>query len=142
MSVVNTTKREIPVVGAVILRDGDVLCVQRGPNGSLPGMWEFPGGKIEANESARQALEREIDEELLCGVEVGAEVITTRHEYDFAVIILTTFFCKLTSGTPRLTEHSAEQWLKPDQLSSLDWAPADVPAVERIALLGATGQLP
>lgn len=142
MSVVNTAKREIPVVGAVILRDNYVLCVQRGPNGSLPGMWEFPGGKIEAGESAREALEREIDEELLCEVEVGAEVVTTRHEYDFAVIILTTFFCKLKAGNPRLTEHSAERWLKPDRLASLEWAPADVPAVEKIAQLAARGELP
>lgn len=138
---VNTPKREIAVVGAVVLRDGEVLCVQRGPHGSLAGMWEFPGGKIEAGESAREALEREIDEELLCEVEVGAEVVTTRHEYDFAIIILTTFFCKLKNGTPRLTEHSAEKWLKPDQLGSLVWAPADVPAVEKIVRLAAAGEL-
>lgn len=142
MSSVNVTKREIPVVGAVILRDGDVLCVQRGPHGSLPGLWEFPGGKIESSESPREALQREIDEELLCEVEVGDEVVTTRYEYDFAVIILTTFFCTLKTGTPRLTEHSAEKWLKPDQLNSLEWAPADVPAVEKIALLASSRELP
>ncbi|HNN48829.1 MAG TPA: NUDIX domain-containing protein, partial [Marmoricola sp.] len=57
-------KRQISVVGAVILRDGLVLCAQRGPDGSLPGMWEFPGGKIEPGESPQVALCREIIEEL------------------------------------------------------------------------------
>lgn len=50
------SKRQINVVGAVIVRDGTVLCAQRGDGGSLAGMWEFPGGKIEADETPRQAL--------------------------------------------------------------------------------------
>ena len=57
--------KQINVVGAVIVRDGLILCAQRGPAGSLGGMWEFPGGKIEPGESPRDALVREIQEELL-----------------------------------------------------------------------------
>lgn len=56
----------INVVGAAIVRDGAVLCAQRGPGKSLAGYWEFPGGKIEPYETSRQALHREIEEELLC----------------------------------------------------------------------------
>ncbi|MCH8559869.1 (deoxy)nucleoside triphosphate pyrophosphohydrolase [Nesterenkonia sp. DZ6] len=125
-------KREISVVGAVIVDDGKILCAQRGPNGSLPDMWEFPGGKIESSETPREALQREISEELECTVEVGDEVTTTTYEYDFGVVTLTTFFCELTSGTPRLTEHADVIWLSPSDLGVLRWAPADIPAIEII----------
>ncbi|MGG5753531.1 (deoxy)nucleoside triphosphate pyrophosphohydrolase [Zafaria sp. Z1313] len=125
-------KKQIKVVGAVILEAGKVLCAQRGDGGSLGGMWEFPGGKVEPEETPRAALEREIDEELLCQVEVGDEVTTTTHEYDFATIVLTTFYCRLVEGTPQLTEHADVKWLAPEELHELEWAPADVPAVDLI----------
>lgn len=125
--------KQINVVGAVIVKDGEILCAQRGPDGSLPGMWEFPGGKIETGESARQALQREITEELECEVVVGDEVTTTIHEYDFGTVTLTTFYCELLDGkTPTLTEHSEVRWLRPEHLTSVEWAPADVPAIELI----------
>lgn len=126
-------QKQIHVVGAVIVKDGKVLCAQRGAGGSLAGMWEFPGGKIEPSESPRRALKREIDEELRCEIEVAAEVTTTTYEYDFATIVLTTFYCTLLGGTPKLTEHSALKWLPPEKLHALEWAPADVPAVELIS---------
>ena len=65
-----TPRKTINVVGAAIVKDGKVLCAQRGEGRSLAGFWEFPGGKIEPHETARQALHREIEEELLCEVEV------------------------------------------------------------------------
>jgi 8-oxo-dGTP diphosphatase len=124
--------RQINVVGAVIARDGLILCAQRGPEGSLPGCWEFPGGKIEHGESARDALEREIAEELQCVVEVGREVTTTAHRYDFGVVTLTTFYCRLIDGTPQLTEHACIRWLTPEDLDTVEWAPADIPSVALI----------
>lgn len=124
-------KKQINVVGAVIVRDGEVLCAQRGP-GALEGMWEFPGGKIEAGETPREALEREIQEELECVVSVGDQVEVTAHEYDFGVVTLTTFYCELIDGTPQLTEHASVVWLAPEKLHELEWAPADIPAVEKI----------
>jgi 8-oxo-dGTP diphosphatase len=125
-------KKQINVVGAVIVREGLILCAQRGPGGALPGMWEFPGGKIEAGEAPRDALAREITEELECEVTVGALITTTSHEYDFGTVALTTFYCELLSGTPVLTEHAEVVWLSPAELNSLEWAPADIPAVELI----------
>lgn len=125
-------KKQLNVVGGVIVRDGFVLCAQRGLTSALPGMWEFPGGKIEPGESPREALEREILEELHCRVRIGAEVTTTTHEYDFGFVTLTTFYCELIDGIPELTEHAAVLWLRPAELSTLTWAPADVPAVELI----------
>jgi len=122
-------KKQINVVGAVIVREGLILCAQRGPDGALPGMWEFPGGKIEAGETPHDALAREITEELECEVAVGELITTTSCEYDFGIVALTTFYCELLSGTPVLTEHAEVLWLAAAELSSLEWAPADAPAV-------------
>ena len=124
--------RPIDVVGAVIVSEGKVLCAQRGAGGALPGLWEFPGGKIEEGENPREALEREIVEELRCRVSVGSEVAVTTHEYDFGVVTLTTFYCDLIAGMPELTEHQAIKWLTPGELRTVKWAPADIPAVETI----------
>ena len=124
--------KQINVVGAVITRDGLVMCAQRGYDGNLPGLWEFPGGKIEPGESNRAALMREITEELGCTVEVVREVTTTTHEYEFGVVTLTTFYCRLLSGTPTLTEHLSIEWLRPDDLDTIEWAPADIPSVALI----------
>lgn len=125
--------KQINVVGAVIVRDAKILCAQRGPAGSLGGMWEFPGGKMEPGETPRDALVREIDEELRCEVIVGDEVTTTTYGYDFGTVTLTTFWCTLVAGEPVLTEHAAVQWRTPADLADLAWAPADIPAVEIIA---------
>lgn len=124
--------KQINVVGAVILRNTLVLCAQRGPDGALPGLWEFPGGKIEAGESPREALVREIQEELLADVTVGDAVATTTFEYEFGEVTLSTFYCELRSGDVTLTEHKAVRWLPANELESLEWAPADVPAVRAI----------
>ncbi|WP_413332180.1 (deoxy)nucleoside triphosphate pyrophosphohydrolase [Brevibacterium sp. GP-SGM9] len=125
-------KKEINVVGAVVTNDGTVLAAQRSENMSLPGMWEFPGGKIEPGETPRTALVREMKEELLCTVEIGDQVASTRHEYDFGFVTLTTFYATLVEGAPQLTEHSEIRWIDAANLDSVEWAPADVPAVETI----------
>lgn len=122
----------IEVVGAVIVSEGNILCTQRGGNGPLSGLWEFPGGKVESGEAPREALAREIHEELRCQIRIGKKITTTRHKYEFATVNLTTFYCTVVDGHPALTEHSDMRWLAPNELSALDWAPADVPAVALI----------
>ncbi|MER3390581.1 MAG: (deoxy)nucleoside triphosphate pyrophosphohydrolase [Microcella sp.] len=129
-------KKHITVVGAVIVRDGLIYCARRGPGGALPGMWEFPGGKVEKKESFAEALVREINEELECEISVIEALETTTHEYDFAIVTLATFICKLIAGEPRSNEHAEERWLPADQLDILDWAPADIPAVEKLRAIG------
>ncbi|MBL1230242.1 (deoxy)nucleoside triphosphate pyrophosphohydrolase [Enterococcus sp. BWB1-3] len=125
-------KKEIHVVGAVIEKDGLILCAQRGADKSLGGLWEFPGGKIEPEETPQQALEREIQEELLCEILIKNKIVTTRHEYDFGIVELTTFFCELLKGEPKLTEHKSIKWLTISQLETLEWAPADIPTIDEL----------
>lgn len=126
-------KKNIHVVGAVIIENGKILCAQRGPDKAMPLKWEFPGGKIEAGESPQEALRREIVEEMQCEIEIGDQVEHTVYEYDFGIVHLTTFYCKLIRGRPVLTEHASMKWLSPDKLKSLDWAPADLPAIEKLS---------
>lgn len=99
----------------------------------MPGLWEFPGGKIEASETPKQALQREIHEEMQIKIEIGEQVEHTVYEYDFGIVHLTTFYCRLVKGTPVLTEHIAIEWLKPLELEQLEWAPADIPAIQKLA---------
>ncbi|MGN7400955.1 (deoxy)nucleoside triphosphate pyrophosphohydrolase [Cytobacillus praedii] len=126
-------KKDIYVVGAVIIEKGKVLCAQRGQDEILPYKWEFPGGKIEAGETPQEAVKREIKEELLCHIEIGKEIDHTIYEYDFGTVHLSTFFCKLIEGEPQLTEHLEIKWVEPNKLESLDWAPADLPTVNKLS---------
>lgn len=125
-------REQIHVVGAVIVRGGAVLCAQRGDEMALPGLWEFPGGKLEPGESARAALAREIAEELQCTIDVGAPIETTTHDYDFGTVVLSTYYATLADGEPQATEHAAIRWVAASDLMELAWAPADIPAVEKV----------
>lgn len=128
--------KEINVVGAILIKEGKILCAQRDGEKSLPYLWEFPGGKIEENETAQEALRRELKEELKIEVEVANDIFDmTSYQYSFGIVNLTTIICELMGGQPVLTEHVALKWLKPSELASLEWAPADIPAVEKLSQL-------
>lgn len=128
-------KKEINVVGAIIIQDGKILCCQRGEDRALANLWEFPGGKIEEDESKVDALKRELKEELKITVDiVEDEYEFCRYEYDFGFVNLTTFICYLKSGEPQLTEHIQIKWLKAKDIGSLEWAPADITTVEKLVL--------
>lgn len=125
-------KKRINVVGAVLTDGTKVLAAQRGEGMSLAGMWEFPGGKIEQGETPQEALRRELQEELLCTADIGDKVETTEHEYDFGIVTLTTYYGTIVDKEPTLTEHSEVRWVDAKDLGSLTWAPADIPAVDRV----------
>lgn len=130
-------KKEIFVVGAIIIRDEKILCCQRGEGRSLARLWEFPGGKIEKDESPIEALRRELMEELRIQVDINDRLFkSTTYEYDFGIVTLKTYICHLKTGDPVLTEHIQSKWLSTDQLDQLDWAPADIPAVQKLIQQG------
>ena len=132
--------KQIRVVGAVMVRGNRVLCAQRGPLGSLPGKWEFPGGKIEDDESPEAALAREIEEELGIRITVRAHLDTTTHTYPFASVTLDTYFAEIRDGEPFPSEHSELRWCAAGELKDLDWAPADVPAVRKLVAMSRAGE--
>lgn len=126
--------KHIEVVAAIIVFEEKILCVQRGEN-KLPYIskkYEFPGGKIEANESKEDALRREISEELHMSVEIGASFLTVTHEYPDFVLTMHSFICTVYEPSVTLTEHIDFKWLTKSELPKLDWAAADIPIVEKL----------
>ncbi|MCD1158985.1 (deoxy)nucleoside triphosphate pyrophosphohydrolase [Peribacillus frigoritolerans] len=127
-------KKEVKVVAAIIENEKDeILCALRSPDMSIPNMWEFPGGKVEKGEDIFTALKREIDEELQCKVETETSVFNDNtHEYETFIINLLSIKCRIIEGTPTANEHSKLIWLKRENLTSLKWAPADIPATQQL----------
>ncbi|MGG4263793.1 (deoxy)nucleoside triphosphate pyrophosphohydrolase [Peribacillus simplex] len=127
-------KKQVKVVAAIIENEKDeILCALRSPDMSIPNMWEFPGGKVEKGEDIFSALKREIDEELQCKVETETSIFNDNtHEYETFIINLLSIKCRIIEGTPTANEHSKLIWLKRENLSSIKWAPADIPAVEQL----------
>jgi 8-oxo-dGTP diphosphatase len=123
--------KRIRVVAAAIVRDGRVLAARRGPGMSLPGMWEFPGGKVEPGEDDAAALVRELREELAIDVQVLEFLAVASHDYPHLSIELALLLCR-TDDEPVAHEHDALRWLNADALRSVDWAPADVPLLPAV----------
>jgi 8-oxo-dGTP diphosphatase len=126
-------KKNVEVVGAVLMEKDKVLCAKRGEEKTLPGKWEFPGGKIEEGESPQEALQREIKEEMNCDIKVEKFITKTVYEYEFAIVHLATYICRIESGSPESSEHSELIWLPAEDLEALDWAGADLPTIARIS---------
>lgn len=127
-------KKLIKVVAAIVENEEhETLCALRSPNMTMPNMWEFPGGKVEENEDIYSALEREIEEELGCRIVTSGVVYNENiHEYEAFIIHLIAIKCRVIEGTPTPNEHSKLIWLKRENLDSLKWAPADIPAVNQL----------
>lgn len=118
------------VVCAILEHQGKVLVARRGPSMRMAGFWEFPGGKVEPNESVETALVREIKEELGLEIEVGVALPASDWDDGKRHIRLMPFLCRLLRGELRLLEHDAIEWVAPNVLMDRNWAPADIPVVQ------------
>lgn len=123
--------KTIKVVAAIIIDNGKVFATQRG-YGEFKDGWEFPGGKIEEGETAREAIVREIREELDTEIQVEELLDTVEYDYPKFHLSMDCFSCTVKSGDLVLKEHEAAKWLTKETLGSVEWLPADEGLIEKI----------
>ncbi|MGF1586105.1 MAG: (deoxy)nucleoside triphosphate pyrophosphohydrolase [Bacteroidales bacterium] len=120
----------ITVTCAIIEDDSRVLCAQRSELMPLPLKWEFPGGKVEADEEPEECLIREIREELGISISIIERLVSSKHTYPGQKTFeLVPFRCRLAGGELDVKEHKQVKWLKKTELKELDWAEADIPVL-------------
>lgn len=131
-----TPLKQIHVSAAVILRntsegENQIFATQRG-YGEWKDWWEFPGGKIEAGESAEQAIVREIREELATEIRAERKLCTVEYDYPVFHLKMECFLCSVISGKLTLLEHENAAWLSAEKLESVKWLPADVEVLGKV----------
>lgn len=125
----------VNVTCAIILIENKILVAQRSDKMKLPLKWEFPGGKLEENETEIDCVKREIKEEINIDIEVVKKLSSSIYDYGAFKIILIPFIAKYIHGEIRLAEHKDYKLLEKVELLSLDWAEADLPIVEEFLKL-------
>lgn len=126
--------RILEVVAAVIEHEGMILACRRRPDKAAGGKWEFPGGKLEQDETHGEALVREIQEELGILIEVTEPLRVDDTVVGDLVIRLTCLRARLLGAVPtKSLDHDELRWISPDDLTGLDWAAPDLPAVAELA---------
>jgi mutator protein MutT len=127
-------RTRLEVVAAVIVRAGHVLVAQRLDDAHMGGLWEFPGGKVEAGETHEESLARELMEELGIRVVVREQVTRIEHDYPDRSVVLHFYRAEiLDNDEPKPIECAAVRWVTPEELATLPMPPADVPLVEMLA---------
>jgi len=128
--------KHLEVTAAILINNGEILCMQRnaGKYDYVSLKFEFPGGKVKAGESFERALSRELQEEMdiILQIEPAQFFMTISHEYPDFSITMHTYLCPVENRIFTRKEHISHVWLKPSELDTLDWAPADYPIVKRL----------
>ena len=116
---------------ALVDADGRVLIAQRPEGKQLAGMWEFPGGKVEAGETPEETVVRELAEELGIETKVAclAPLTFASHSYDDFNLLMPLYVCRRFWGIPQPLEHTALKWVRPNKLRDYDMPPADAPLI-------------
>jgi 8-oxo-dGTP diphosphatase len=120
------------VTAAIVRHQGRVLVTQRPATARHGGLWEFPGGKLEADETPVAALQRELLEELDLPVTVGEIFAVIHHRYDWGAVLILAYDCAAVHTRIRNLQVAAHRWLLPAELSALPFLPADLPLIERL----------
>lgn len=116
----------IEVTCALIIENNRVLIAQNNSGSNHPFQWEFPGGKIQLNESPRSCISREIQEELDVTILIEKELTPVEHDYGNKQIRLIPFMCTIESGTVKLNEHLAFEWVNYEKLLNANLSEADL----------------
>ncbi|HLV92051.1 MAG TPA: (deoxy)nucleoside triphosphate pyrophosphohydrolase [Aequorivita sp.] len=122
----------IQVVCAIIIYNNKILITQRSETMKLPLKWEFPGGKVEKEENEKQALTREIKEELNIEILPQKRISSHVHDYGSFKINLIAYLCEYVSGEIKLLEHKNYKYVNLDELKNYDLAEADLPIIEKL----------
>ena len=131
--------KHVEVVCALIQNEqGKIFCCKRGPGRALANKWEFPGGKIELNETKEEALVREIKEELKSDIEIIRYIGVSNHEYldiekPFSITMYA-YLCKLINGNLELTEHIDSCYADVNEMKTMDFAAADIPLIDLLLI--------
>ena len=126
--------KQVEVVAAILANGDKILCVQRAESKLeyISKKYEFPGGKIEPGETKKEALKRELAEELSIAPNINDLYLTVVHQYPDFELTMHSFICEINTKEISLNEHISSKWLKRDELLSLDWAAADIPIVNKL----------
>jgi 8-oxo-dGTP diphosphatase len=124
--------KKIEVVAAIIF-DRNKFVITKRAGGLFDGLWEFPGGKIEPNETHENALKREINEELNIKISIESYLNTIEYEYDTFDLVMHLYFCKIEDGAIKLNEHSDIKWITTNDKENINWVPADVQVLDLIS---------
>ena len=124
-------KIQLVVACALIDADRRVLIAQRPEGKPLAGLWEFPGGKLEAGESPEAALIRELEEELGISTQTAclAPLSFASHSYENFHLLMPLYVCRKWQGVPEAREHAALKWVRPQALRDFSMPPADEPLI-------------
>jgi 8-oxo-dGTP diphosphatase len=130
--------KQIEVVAGIIFYEDEILCVQRAKNKLqyISEKFEFPGGKIEHGETQKEALQRELLEELNISAVIKSLYFTVVHEYPDFELTMHSYICEIDTKDITLNEHISLQWLNLNELQNLDWAAADIPIVNKLVSNG------
>ena len=130
--------KKIEVVAGIIYCKNQILCAQRPKNKLhyISEKFEFPGGKIEEGETQKEALKREILEELNISTKIKSLFMKVVHEYPDFELTMHTFICEVETKELTLVEHIDQKWLTTEELKTLDWAAADIPIVNKLVSNG------
>ncbi|MEA5577688.1 8-oxo-dGTP diphosphatase MutT [Anabaena sp. UHCC 0451] len=132
MSEISVVPHKIIGVAVIWNQEKQILIDRRRPEGTMGGLWEFPGGKIEPGETIEECIEREILEELGIKIEVGKHLITIDHTYPHLRVTLNVYHCHHLAGIPQAIECAEIRWVGLDELDNFTFPEANVEIIDAL----------